>query len=195
MILEFKQFVESIQSEHTGEKVIIFPGRFQPFHNGHLKAFEKAYKMFKLRVIPIQIVSKNKNSPIKDKKLLQDMGNALAKENKKFIADILVKPDNVMGNIPQMIKWLRSIGYNPMGMGTGEDRYKGYKGQIDYLLSDKSDVPTEEFELKVVDDRTSGASGTAVRHAFQDDDADALKAMIPEVLFFKFYNKIKKAIQ
>lgn len=46
----FEDFIyEAIISELTdGTKVVFFPGRFQPFHNGHLAALERTSKSSKM---------------------------------------------------------------------------------------------------------------------------------------------------
>lgn len=184
----FNQFLcESI----TGERVIIFPGRFAPFHNGHIAALERASKEFDLKVIPLQILSKSEKSPFPDT-LLKKIGNSVAKEY-GFIKAYELYPTDKKTVIPQMVKYLRELGYNPVSMACGSDREKSYIPQLNYLNSEKSDVPvTEPFGLKVVDARTpEGASGTKVREAIINDDQKTFEEMTPKSIH-KFYNELKK---
>jgi cytidyltransferase-like protein len=164
-----KLYEQFIAEAGTGEKVVIFPGRFQPMHLGHIKAFEKAYKVFGVKVIPIQIISKNEDSPF-PRTLLDKIAKDVKNEF-NFIADVVVYPDGLKTVIPQMVKLIRELGYDPIGVACGSDRFKDYQRQVNYLLSDKSDVPTDEFRLEVVDERIpNGPSGTKTREALKSDD-------------------------
>lgn len=53
----FEEFL--IMENANGVRVCVMPGRFQPFHLGHLAALERTSKEFGCPVIPIQIISKN----------------------------------------------------------------------------------------------------------------------------------------
>jgi cytidyltransferase-like protein len=75
-----------------GEKVCFFPGRFQPFHNGHIAALKRTSDEFGFPVIPLQILSKREESPFPDE-LLQQMGDAVVKEF-KFLSDYYIYPQN-----------------------------------------------------------------------------------------------------
>lgn len=185
----FTEFL--IMEAREGSKVIIFPGRYMPVHNGHIKAFEKASKEFGLPVIPIQVISKSEKSPFPEQ-LLNKLGEAVTKEF-SFLEDFIQYPQDRKTVVPQMVKYLRELGYNPVGMACGSDREKSYIPQLNYLNSEKSDVPvTEPFGLKVVDARTSeGASGTKVREAITSDDQRGFEEMTPKSIH-KFYNELKK---
>jgi cytidyltransferase-like protein len=179
------------EAEFNGERVCIFPGRFQPFHNGHIAALERTSKQFGVPVIPLQILSKTDKSPFPEA-LLQKIGNAVAKEF-KFMAAYFLYPTDRKTVIPQMVKFLREEGYESIGMGAGSDRMKAYEPQIKYLNSEKSDVPVSEpFILKNVDERqTGGPSGTKVREAIVADDKSAFEQMTPKSVH-PFYKELKK---
>lgn len=176
-----------------GKRVCIFPGRFQPFHNGHIAALKRASEVLGVPVIPIQILSKTDKSPFPDA-LLEKIGKAVAKEF-PFMADYFLYPSNLKTVVPQMVKFLRDKGYESIGMGAGSDRMKSYEPQIRYLNSEKSDVPVPEpFRLEMVDERIpNGPSGTAVREAIQNDDEAAFKKMTPKSVH-PFYKELKKYI-
>lgn len=176
-----------IMEAKQGDKVIIFPGRFQPVHLGHIAAFEKASKEFGLPVIPIQVISKTEKSPF-PQKLLEDLGREVTREF-SFIEDFVQYPQDRKSVIPQMVKYLRELGYNPVGMASGSDREKSYIPQLNYLNSEKSDVPiSEPFELKVVDVRIkNGPSGTKVRNAIIDRDIDQFEKMTPKSIHKYWY--------
>jgi cytidyltransferase-like protein len=81
-LLTFEQFVNEnnlFEADFGGTRVVIFPGRFQPFHNGHIAALKKASDIFQLPVVPVQILSKTDKSPLNDG-LLMKIGQAVSKE-------------------------------------------------------------------------------------------------------------------
>lgn len=190
-IPSFEDFI--LAESASGERVCIFPGRFQPFHNGHIAALERTSKEFGVKVIPLQILSKTDKSPFPDT-LLNKIGKAVAKEF-SFIADYFLYPSDRKTVIPQMVKFLREQGYEPIGMGCGSDRMKAYEPQIKYINSEKSDVPVSEpFILKNVDERAAGGpSGTKVREAIVSDDIKTFESMTPRAVH-SFYKELKKQL-
>lgn len=188
-IQTFENFL--ILESKNGERVAIFPGRFQPFHNGHIASLKRTAEVFDAKVIPIQILSKTDKSPFPDS-LLTKIGNAVVREF-GFIADYVLYPQNLKTVVPQMVKLLQEKGYNPIGMGCGSDRLKSYESQIKYLNSEKSDVKIyEPFNLEMVDQRVEGGpSGTKVREAIIAGDQDAFEKMTPRSVH-PFYKELKK---
>jgi hypothetical protein len=187
-------YEEFILLESTsGEKVCIFPGRFQPMHLGHIAALERTSKAFSAKVIPIQILSGSKKSPIPDA-LLKKIGSAVAKEF-SFIADYVLYPQGLITFIPEMVKLLQGMGYNPIGVGCGSDRQKDYERQVaNYLLKPDAQVKVQTFDVAMVDERIEGGpSGTKVREAIQADDEMAFKALTPKSVH-PFYKELKKYI-
>jgi cytidyltransferase-like protein len=185
----YEQFI----NEASNEKVVLFPGRFQPMHLGHIKAFEKAYKLFGVKVVPILIISKNEESPF-PRPLLEKIANDVTKEF-SFIAEVIVYPEGLKTVIPQMVKLTREMGYDPIGVACGDDRFKDYQRQVNYLLSDKSDVPTKEFQVEVVDERIpNGPSGTKTRESLRSDDEKSFTEMVPKSVQ-KYFSELKKYIK
>ena len=191
-IISFEDFI--IAEAKNGERVAIFPGRFQPFHNGHIASLRRAAQVFQVPVIPVQILSKTDKSPFPDT-LLKKIGAAVAKEF-EFIADYCFYPQDRKTVVPQMVKYIREeMGYEPVAMGCGSDRLKSYEPQIKYLNSEKSDVPVSEpFRLENVDERAPGGpSGTKVREAIMADDKKLFESLTPKSIH-KFYDELKKAL-
>lgn len=192
----FEGFIyEAVISEITdGKSVIFFPGRFQPFHNGHLAALERASKEFGLPVIPLQILSSKEESPFPDT-LLQKMGADIVKAN-NFIADYFIYPKGTKTVIPLMVKFLREQGYEPMGLGCGSDRFVDYGRQVAFITGPKTDVLVKDgFTVKMVDARDSdGASGTKVREAIKADDKKAFEQMMPKELW-KYFDELKSYVK
>lgn len=189
-LLTYKQFLnESV--DFSGQKVCIMPGRYAPFHLGHLAALKRCSEEFGVPVIPIQIISKNEKSPFPET-LLRKIGEAVAKEF-KFIAQYMLWPSTQKTVIPQMVKTLREEGYESIGMGCGSDRLNSYQSQIRFINSERTDVPvSQEFILKSVDERAEGGpSGTRVRAAIAAGDEQAFREMTPHSVH-PFYKELKK---
>jgi hypothetical protein len=190
-IQSFEEFI--LLENSSGERVCLFPGRFQPMHLGHIAALERTSKAFSAKVIPIQILSKSKKSPIPDS-LLTRIGNAVAKEF-SFIATYVLYPQNLVTFIPEMVKLLQGMGYNPIGVGCGSDRQKDYERQVaNYLLKPNAEVKVQTFDVAMVDERSEGGpSGTKVREAIQSDDEHEFRLLTPKSVH-PFYKELKKYI-
>jgi cytidyltransferase-like protein len=186
----FEEFI--FEAQFGSQKVVIFPGRFQPFHNGHIAALKKCHDIYRLPVVPVQILSKNEKSPFPDK-LLTNIGDSVAKEF-NWMAGYCLYPSNLKTVVPQMVKYLReTYNFEPIGMGAGSDRIKAYEPQIKYLNSDRSDVPVSEpFRLEICDERAPGGpSGTRVRAAITEGDQALFEQMTPKSVH-KYYKELKK---
>ena len=193
----FLEFIaESQIYEANSERIIYFPGRFQPFHNGHLGSIKRASEVFGAKVIPVQILSQNSKSPFPEQ-LLAKIGKDIAKEYRSFIADFIIyKTDREHPNfVSNVVDFIRQDGFEPVGMACGSDRLTDYEKQIlrakqfqeKYGIS----IP-EEFMVKSVDNRDEhGASGTAVRNAISADDKSTFDSMMPPILH-KYYSELKK---
>ena len=184
-------FEDFVFENAKGERICIFPGRFQPFHLGHIAALERTSKAFNAKVVPIQILSKSDKSPIPDGLLLK-IGQAISREF-PFIAEYVLYPQGLITFIPEMVKLLQSKGYNPIGVGCGSDRFKDYQRQVSrYLLKPDSEVQIDQFEVAMVDERSPGGpSGTKVREAIQANNEEEFMKLTPKSIH-KFYNELKK---
>lgn len=188
-LLSYNDFL-LMESNCCGD-IIIFPGRFQVLHNGHLSSFKKAYDEFKIPVVPIQITSNNKKSPIPR--------TVLSKINKDivgdfdFIGDFLIFPEDRKTTVSEMIKYVKELGYNPIGLACGSDREFAYKKQIEYVNSDKSDIFLKQpFMIKCVDDRFNNPlSGSVVRDFIKNNDFDKFKELTPNTIH-KYWDELKK---
>ena len=193
----FEEFIlenRVFEAEIGGQRVVIFPGRFQPMHNGHIAALKKCHDIYKLPVVPVQILSKTDKSPFDDG-LLMKIGKAVAKEF-DWMAGYSLYPPGLKTVIPQMVKYLREeYNFEPVSMGCGSDRLKSYEPQIKYLNSEKSDVPVSEpFRIEVCDERVEGGpSGTKVRAAISSDNKKLFEELTPKSVH-PFYNELKKAL-
>jgi cytidyltransferase-like protein len=186
----FEDFV--FEATLNGKRVCIFPGRFQPFHNGHIEALKRTSAEFGCPVVPLQIFSKNEKSPF-DVILLAKIGHKVAAEF-SFIEEFWIYPPGNKTVIPQMVKFLQEKGLNPIGIGCGSDRQKDYERQVAYLTSEKSDVRVDEFSVAMVDSRVEGGpSGTKVREAIIADDEATFNQLTPKSVH-PFYKELRKKL-
>ncbi len=192
--MKYVKTFEAYIWEAAQNEVVFFPGRFMPFHVGHLAALKNASSLFGKPVIALQIISKNEESPFPPA-LLEKMGKDVVRAN-PFIADFFVYPQGRKTVIPLMVQFLREKGYEPVGVGAGADRMKDYERQIEYIKSPRTDTPVSpEFTLKMADSRVGdGPSGTKVRQALKDDDKATFMKLMPKELH-KYYDELKKYIK
>jgi len=191
----FEILKESLDDEKSKEDIVFFPGRFQPFHTGHLSAAKKTAEAFGKPVVVLQIVSDRKESPFSED-LLKKMGKDVARSN-SFIKDFLIYPRGYGKTVvPQMVRYLREMGYEPYGLGAGADRMKDYQKQIEYINSDRSDTRVDpSFAVNLVDIRAAqGPSGEKVRQALKDGDRFTFDSLMPKELH-KHYDEMKNQIQ
>ena len=186
----FKTF-ESFIFEANGKPVVFFPGRFQPFHAGHLEALKRTADAFRMPVVAVQIVSQREESPF-PVALLEKMGKEVKKAN-GFIEDFLIYPPGEKTFLGFIIEYLQKKGYEPIGMGCGSDRFNDYLKQVAYMSKPTSEVKIDpDFEVKMVDARSDGGpSGTRVRQALKDNDQKEFDELMPRELH-KFYADMKK---
>lgn len=193
----FEQFInESVEKSLVtpGKKVSFMPGRFQPFHKGHIAALKRTAEKLGHPVIPIQILSKKDKSPFPER-LLQRIGDDVAKNN-DFIENYYLYPNSYGKTvIPWFVRYLRDNGYEAVGFGAGSDRIKAYQPQVNYITSDKTDTEVlPNFKMELVDVREEdGPSGTKVREALKNGDEAAFKEMVPSYLH-KYYKELKKYV-
>ena len=194
----FRSFIDKLNENEVfeatinGKRVCIFPGRFQPFHNGHIEALRRTSQALGCPVIPLQIFSKTEKSPF-DVVLLAKIGHRVAAEF-DFIQEFSIYPPGNKTVIPQMVKFIQEKGFNPIGVGCGSDRQKDYERQVAYLTSEKSDVLVDEFTVAMVDSRQEGGpSGTKVREAIIADDETAFKILTPKSVH-PFYKELRKKL-
>ena len=173
------------------KKVNIFCGRFQPFHKGHLKCCEDAYKK---NGYPVFIFY-TPNKQFDDRKPFDD--NLLEKEY-----DILTRTyDYIEGydwmQFPQPVRMCRVLkekGYEGILWLAGEDRIDNYKK----LLNDKSiDKITNELNVHVPEIYLTNrySSATAVREAIKNNDKKRYIELMPngtQNLYNEFREQIKK---
>ena len=185
-MINFKTFIsEALNPEdfldRQDKEVDLFSGRMQPIHKGH------------------EAILKSMNNPVvalvKGKKSSEDkVRNPLSAEYQEKLIKKLLPGVKVIivdtGYIPEINNELRKEGLETIRIYAGEDRFKGYQGQI---KSFNSQMP-EEKQMSVTYKKTERlASATDVRNAIKSDDIEAFKSLMPKKLH-KEWDDMRKLI-
>lgn len=166
--------IEEEKEEKELKDVNILIGRFQPFHNGHLKMAKIMKEKNDLPCI-IAVVHPGHNSSGKspfDEDLVKKYMEAVVRENGDTLCGFFIVTRGLLGVIYGASK---SHGFNVKMIGAGEDRESDYKKQIDYLKKNGSDFPSDMSIIKTP--RTTSA--TEVREKIKNEDFTSFKKLVP----------------
>jgi len=171
------------------KNVFVFLGRFQPFHNGHLKAIRYLTKKFNCPcIISLIFAEKKKNVNPFTIELLKNELNEIKINESKIVKDFIICS---VGFIPDIIKKIQDDGYNVVGVGCGEDRIDGYKMQIDNMLNGKYNVKVDS-NFKILKTKRYN-SATEIRDAIKNDDKNIFNKLMPNYTYH-LYNKFKEQL-
>ena len=157
-------------------KVNVIIGRFQPFHNGHLKMARVMKKKNDLPTFVIVVYpghNKSGKSPFNENTIKHYM-DAVVSNNNEIEGYFIVSRGLLGSAINKLVK----DGYDPRLVGTGDDRSDDYKKQMDYIkVSDLKDNLHKSFSLEKTPRLTSA---TRVRAALKDEDFSTFKKLVPK---------------
>ena len=196
---EFITALETIDNSKSGvvaekeekkdlKDVNLLVGRFQPFHNGHLKMakFLKEKNNFpSVAVIVYPGHNKSGKSPFKEDTIKKYMDGIVRDESE--IADYIIVQRGLIGSA--IVKLLEK-GYKPHLIGAGEDRIDDYTKQLEYVK--KSEIGEEMKDLKLIK-TPRVTSATKVREAIADDDYQEVKRLVPKGVSV-LYNTLKSEV-
>lgn len=169
--------VKSDQKVKKGDlqKVNLIVGRFQPFHNGHMKMVDVLMDKNGLPSI-VAVVhpghNKSGNSPF-DSTLVSKYMESLINEAPQKIQGYFIVNRGLLGPICSRAK---ELGYLPVSIGSGEDRSEDYNKQFDFLKKLGSDFP-ESIELVETPRKNSGSE---IRGYLDNEDFLAFKKSVPQ---------------
>jgi cytidyltransferase-like protein len=185
-----KPKVEEKEEEKEPElkEINLLVGRFQPFHNGHLKMAKFLKEKNDLPSI-VAVVhpghNKSGKSPFSED-LVSKYMEAIVKDNPSLISGYFTTKRGLLGVIYGTAK---EMGYKVNLIGAGDDRIEDYKKQSDYLKKAGGDFPEE---IEVVETPRS-KSGTEVRKAIEEEDFLEFKKLVPPGVS-SFYNSLLSSI-
>ena len=176
------------KEEKPLEDVNLLVGRFQPFHNGHLKMAKTLKEKNGLPSI-VAVVhpghNKSGNSPFSEE-LVSKYMESIVKDSGGLIKGFFIAKRGLLGVIYGAAK---EHGYKVNLIGSGDDRMENYKKQADYLKKAGGDFPKE---IEIVETPRS-TSGTEVRDAIRKEDFLKFKKLVPQSVG-SFYNSLVSAI-
>jgi len=167
------------------KKVNVILGRFQPFHNGHLKMAKtmkekNGHPTYLIVVYPGH--NKSGKSPFDDELINKYMKSIV--DNHEEIEGYSIMSRGLLGSA---INKLINDGYDPILVGAGDDRKDDYEKQIDYIrMSDIKDQLNKDFELI---ETPRSLSATEVRDTLKDEDFSKFKKMVPQSVS-NLYNEL-----
>jgi len=181
-----KESVEDVVKEFQSVNVII--GRFQPFHNGHLKMASFMKKKNDLPCI-VAVVhpdhNKSKKSPF-SRDLVKKYMESLVREHQDLIKGYYIVNRGLLGVIYGAAK---EHGFLIKAIGVGEDRIDDYKKQEEYLKKHGSDFPKE---IQIIETPRS-TSASAVREKLKEEDFLEFKKLVPSSVA-SFYQSFVSAL-
>lgn len=203
----FKEFISSLETIDGAEKpkgvivaeeeskdqplkdVNLLIGRFQPFHNGHLKMAKTLKEKNDLPSVAVVVYpghNKSGKSPFSGETIKKYMDGVVGDE--EDLVDYLIVPRGLIGS--SIVKLL-AMGYKPQIIGAGEDRINDYTKQIEYVK--KSEIGEQMQDLKLVQTpRTTSA--TKVREEIGDGDYAGFKKLVPRAVE-NLYNLLKSEVK
>ena len=159
------------------EPVNLLVGRFQPFHNGHIKMVDQLYKENDLPSI-IAVVhpghNKSGKSPY-DEKLISRYMEGIVRDNPGKISGYFVVNRGLLGPIYGKAK---EHGFLPKAIAAGDDRIEDYNKQVEYLKKAGGDFPDD---IKIIQTKRS-SSGTDVRKKIEAEDYTGFKKLVPQAV-------------
>lgn len=162
--------------------VNIVVGRFQTLTLGHLEMSKELLKENGLPTIYVYIRSKSgKNAHLSDN-LTQKMMDEVVKKYSHIEHSISF--DNAY--LPAIVNELHRIGYEPILVGAGPDRFEDYQKMVQ-----KAKMETDEnFAIYPFRNRFFGVSATKVREFIIKDDFNNFKKNTPACLH-SFYKEFR----
>jgi len=170
--------VEMLKEKDTEERkpVNVIMGRFQPFHQGHLKMAKDLMEKNDLPSFVVVVYpghNKSGKSPF-DEEAIKRYMDAIVANNEEIEGYVLA----TRGLLGSAIARLIDMGYDPKLIGAGPDRIDDYTKQIDYVkMSDIKDKISDDLGIVETPRVTSG---TEVRQAMKDQDFSKFKKMVPK---------------
>jgi nicotinamide mononucleotide adenylyltransferase len=160
----------------------MFLGRFQPIHSGHISIIEQMKN-------PIIVLVSGKKSS------MDKTNNPLSESTRiSLIKEVFPNiPVIVASNayVPDILATLReSRGIEIKKIYAGSDRISDYSRQVN-SINEKLN-PRRQYDIEFEETERS-YSASEIREAIRNDDIDAYKKMMPELLWEK-YDELKEMI-
>lgn len=167
-------------------RVLLFTGRFQPFHLAHKLIAEKGLKLSKASKLVIGIVKGKETSKNKDKNPL-DINFQTSLIKRVLPAAEIIEISNSF--IPHIAIDLREKNYEVIGIVSGDDRKDGYNTQFKYFDNWKKSNPKfippkiKAYTVNRTSKLTKDISATNVRKAISEGNEKEFRKMMPKEIW------------
>lgn len=188
LFYSYKEFITALDTIDSSPKGIVseadngklkdvnlIVGRFQPFHDGHLKMakfLKEKNGNPSVAVVVYPGHNKSGKSPFSEDTIKKYM-SGVANSEKEIVDYIIVQ----RGLVGSAIVKLLDKGYRTKLVGAGEDRIDDYTKQIEYVK--KSDIADQMQDLKLIQ-TPRVTSATKVREAISMGDYTEFKKLVPK---------------
>jgi cytidyltransferase-like protein len=170
------------------KKVNIIVGRFQPFTLGHMKVLEQIHKQngHPIVIFIVRGVKSNfAKNPIDADTQIRMFGEL--KKEYRFLEAMRIIPTAAIDTIFNSLR----PAYEPVLWGSGTDRLKSYRYQVDKYGEDLNAL--SEFDIYEIKRDDEDISATKVRDALTIEDYDTYKKMTPKSIH-SFFDELKAII-
>ncbi len=173
--MSFKSFLK----EESEIPVVVFIGRFQPWHLGHSQVIKDVRLKFPQYKIIIGIVKGNVTSQDKEKNPLPfTIQRELVVKSLQGLDNIVILNEPLPnGYIPEVYETLKAQGYNMKYFVSGQDRREDY-------IKMTNDLDIELVITKKYMDATN------IRDYIRKDDENSFRKSTSKNIW-KYYNKLK----
>jgi cytidyltransferase-like protein len=182
---EHENFTKKNKGKVKTENVNVLIGRFQPVHNGHIKAAEKLMAKNGNLVVLVAVVKKNKRYPFSERSV-RIMLEKVQQENPDLIKEVrIVDRDSINGILASL-----KPDFNPILWGSSHRKIKDYVLQLDHIK--KKNVPirlANEFKLIEI---PSYHQSEDILMFIEKSDYASFKKVVPKSISSEFFNLQKE---
>lgn len=165
---------------------ILYLGRFQPFHLGHMQVIDAIINHF--NQYPIIAVIRGSKSVLDKEKNPFDFETQKSLIHKIFPSIEVGEFPN--GYLPDILKHLNEHDIYITNIVVGSDRATDYDRQLKVIPYEVKIFPIERFK----NENMENISGSKVRECLKNDDYLTYKTLMPEETFEAF-ERLKKFIK
>lgn len=176
-------------------KVSFYPGRFQPFHMGHLELVKKLSYDYPHYKVLIGIIKGEKSSLDKNINPLPfDYQRDLIFKSLDGMAgkSVLIFSEPLSsGYLPSIIKTLREYDFEIKTLLSGPDRKKEYETQLNDLSKKFHSI---RIDLVTINNRVDNISSSKVRETIKNNNLEGFKKLVSKEIWGEF-NKLREYIK
>lgn len=184
-IIEQDDVVKTGISKVKSKEVNVLIGRFQPVHNGHIKAAEALKNKNGLPCVFISVIKSNRKYPFSERSI-RILLEKVQQSNPDLIEDIIIVNRNSIKDILKAIK----PKYDPILWGSTDNKIKDYALQLEFIR--KKNIPiriSDKFKLIEIPKYQKSSD---VLDSIRKGDFNSFKNQVPIQISSEFFNLQKE---